>query len=114
MVLFVKRPPGGDLSDLWELPGGKVDDDEDPRDALRRELREELSIAAKVGEPVGKATFAHNGAEFTLQGYNVTTDLSGLELREHVELKWCNLTGALCLDLAPSDRKLIEDILLRS
>ena len=43
-VLIAKRPEGKSLAGLWEFPGGKVDDGETPEHALRRELKEELSI----------------------------------------------------------------------
>jgi 8-oxo-dGTP diphosphatase len=49
-VLVAQRKPGAHLAGLWELPGGKVLDGEDPRDALRRELMEELGIVVEVGE----------------------------------------------------------------
>ena len=110
-VLLVKRRPGGDLGNMWELPGGKVDDGEDPPDALRRELNEELGIDGTVGKRAGRATFVHNGVEYTLHGYYVTADLAKLELREHADLTWCTLREALGLGLAPSDRGLINDIL---
>ncbi|HQP35892.1 MAG TPA: (deoxy)nucleoside triphosphate pyrophosphohydrolase [Polyangiaceae bacterium] len=48
-VLVTQRPRGSHLEGAWEFPGGKVEDDEDPRDALRRELREELGVDAIVG-----------------------------------------------------------------
>jgi 8-oxo-dGTP diphosphatase len=51
-VLLTQRKAGGHLGGAWELPGGKVDPGEDPRDALRRELREELGIDVAVGEIV--------------------------------------------------------------
>jgi 8-oxo-dGTP diphosphatase len=49
-VLLTQRKPGTHLGGLWEFPGGKVEDGEDPKDALARELREELGIEALVGE----------------------------------------------------------------
>jgi 8-oxo-dGTP diphosphatase len=51
-VLLTQRKRGTHLEGLWEFPGGKVEDGEDPRDALARELREELGIACDVGEIV--------------------------------------------------------------
>lgn len=49
-VLVAQRKEGSLRSLLWEFPGGKAREGEDPRDALRRELKEELDIDA---EPEG-------------------------------------------------------------
>jgi 8-oxo-dGTP diphosphatase len=49
-VLLSQRKAGGHLAGAWEFPGGKVHEGEDPRDALRRELAEELGIDAAAGE----------------------------------------------------------------
>jgi 8-oxo-dGTP diphosphatase len=51
-VLLTQRKAGTHLAGAWEFPGGKVAPGEDPRDALRRELREELGIEATAGEIV--------------------------------------------------------------
>jgi 8-oxo-dGTP diphosphatase len=51
-VLLTQRKAGGHLAGAWEFPGGKVEAGEDPREALRRELREELGIETTVGEIV--------------------------------------------------------------
>jgi 8-oxo-dGTP diphosphatase len=51
-VLLSQRKAGTHLAGAWEFPGGKVEPGEDPREALRRELSEELGIDARVGEIV--------------------------------------------------------------
>lgn len=47
-LLVARRPPGSWMEGFWEFPGGKVEDGEDPREALVRELREELGIEVEV------------------------------------------------------------------
>ncbi len=59
-VLIAQRPEGKALAGLWEFPGGKLEPDERPEDALIRELREELGITVKV-DCVAPLTFASHG-----------------------------------------------------
>jgi len=51
-VLLTQRKPGSHLAGMWEFPGGKVQEGEDPRETVVRELREELGIVVRASEIV--------------------------------------------------------------
>jgi len=60
-VLLSQRPTGGHLPGLWEFPGGKIEPDESPVDALARELDEELGVRIGPSRPL--VTIRHEYAE---------------------------------------------------
>jgi 8-oxo-dGTP diphosphatase len=61
-VLIAQRPKGKALEGLWEFPGGKIDANERPEDALIRELKEELGITVKEA-CLAPLTFASHAYE---------------------------------------------------
>lgn len=63
-VLITQRKRGTHLEGAWEFPGGKVEASEDPREALSRELLEEVGVEIAVGDVV-EVTF-HRYAEKTV------------------------------------------------
>jgi 8-oxo-dGTP diphosphatase len=60
-VLICQRAPGSWHALEWEFPGGKVEDGEDPRDAIRRELAEELAIDAEIGREILRYEYCYAG-----------------------------------------------------
>ena len=51
-LLAARRAVPARLAGRWEFPGGKVDGDETPEDALHREIREELGVRIGLGDEV--------------------------------------------------------------
>lgn len=51
-VLLARRPEGKNLAGMWEYPGGKIEEGERPKEALARELREELNISVPCEEMI--------------------------------------------------------------
>ena len=60
-ILICQRRAGDRFQFKWEFPGGKVELDEDPKEALTRELREELAIEARVGPELDRYEFQYPG-----------------------------------------------------
>lgn len=65
-VLLARRPAGKAMAGLWEFPGGKVEEDETPEEALLRELVEELGITILPADLTLAATAAHDYDDFHL------------------------------------------------
>jgi 8-oxo-dGTP diphosphatase len=61
-VLLAQRPAGKSMVGLWEFPGGKIEEDESPEQALVRELKEELGIDTS-GSCLAPVTFASHRYE---------------------------------------------------
>ena len=111
LILCAQRGPHGALPGMWEFPGGKIEADETPRDALAREIAEELECEVAVGELI--TTTAH---EYDFGIVMLTTFycelLSGTPvLTEHAEVRWLTPAELSALQWAPADipaAKLIE------
>jgi len=107
---LARRKPGGDLGGLWELPGGKLEPGESPREAMKREWMEELTLPVEVGRLLGTGRFFHHGHEFLLELYEVRFTSRKMELFEHVETGWFSKEEIENLPLADSDRLVLSDL----
>ncbi len=108
LFLVAKRKEGGSMSGRWEFPGGKADADETPRDALRREIREEFGAAARVGRHLVSTSFENHPKTYTLHVFEVFLESPDLTLHEHAEVRWLRFPDIGALDLADSDRRVFE------
>ncbi|MCR5401585.1 MAG: NUDIX domain-containing protein [Treponema sp.] len=114
-VLIAHRNPVGDMGNRWEFPGGKIDGEESPSQAIVREMMEEFSVKAHVGEKITENTFVHKNKECSLEAYLVTLEHDGIEkpfvLTEHTEYKWVFPEEIKDLSFVDSDLKIYPDVL---
>ncbi len=76
-ILIGQRKRGGRHPLKWEFPGGKLEPGEAPREALERELREELAIQAVIGEEMDSYDVQYPGAPLTRLFFFRVTEFSG-------------------------------------
>src|SRR3954468_1575974 len=96
--LLAQRPAGKVYEGYWEFPGGKVEPGEEPRDALSRELHEELGIDVGRAYPWITREYDYEHAAVRLRFFRVTGWSGELHGRENQRFAW-QRTDAL--DVAP-------------
>lgn len=101
-IFCTQRGPGS-LAGFWEFPGGKIEADESPEDALKREILEELDCTIAVGGAVTKTTYEYDFAFVTMTTYRCTLVSGTPTLSEHTDAKWLLPSELDSVEWAPLD-----------
>lgn len=103
-VLATQRPKGKRLGMYWEFPGGKVEKNESPQAALRREIQEELGIDLDSLQQMSAVTHTYDFGSIRLLPYRSFCKIRPkLTLTEHVDAKWVGLSDWKTLEWTPAD-----------
>ncbi len=102
-ILIAKRREHHRLAGLWEFPGGKIEDGEDPRDCLARELHEEFGIGAEIGEFLVSHVHHYPHLSIELLSYRAVHVAGEFELRDHDEVRWVRPEEMGAYEFAPAD-----------
>ncbi len=87
-ILIAKRPAHVHMGNLWEFPGGKLEAGESARDALVRELREELDIEVTDAEPLIQIHHDYTDKSVRLDVWTVSEFTGNASGREGQEVRW--------------------------
>jgi 8-oxo-dGTP diphosphatase len=95
----------------WEFPGGKIEEGEQPRDALRRELEEELGIVATIGNEIARIQHEYpNGGMVELRFYEVRQYSPEIENRIFRDVQWSEPKNLPTFDFLEADLTLVRDL----
>ncbi|GAC47563.1 (deoxy)nucleoside triphosphate pyrophosphohydrolase [Gordonia aichiensis] len=114
-LLLAQRRYPPEVAGLWELPGGKVEEGEDPAQALRRELREELDVDVEVGTRLERSVeLAHDLTLVALWARIVGGEPRAVE---HSRLRWVTVDEldemAASGAIVPADTVWLPELSLR-
>jgi 8-oxo-dGTP diphosphatase len=102
-VLCALRSPRMSLPDYWEFPGGKINLGEDPREALVREIKEELDCTIIVGDQVVAVEHEYKNIIVHLVTFKARIKSGSPKALEHSELRWISINNLKALKWAPAD-----------
>lgn len=112
-ILLIKRPPkNANFINLWEIPGGKLDVNEDINKFLEREVKEETGLDVKTTKTpfyIEKHTSVlpkYKGLPYIMLAFK--TKLLGGKIKlndEHVDHKWVLFEDAFKLKLMPETKR---------
>jgi 8-oxo-dGTP diphosphatase len=95
----------------WEFPGGKIETGEQPRDALRRELEEELGILAEIGDEVERITHTYeDGGAVELRFFVVRNFEGEIENRIFRDVQWVSRAKLGDYDFLEADAPLVKQL----
>jgi 8-oxo-dGTP diphosphatase len=109
-VLIAKRKPTAKLANLWEFPGGKIEDGETPEQCLKRELHEEFEIDVEVGEHLGTSEHEYDFGTIELMAYRTRVIRGEMKLNDHAEVAWVEAEGLGRYEFAPADIPFVDMI----
>ena len=109
--IFATQRGYGEWKDWWEFPGGKMEAEEMPEEALKREIREELSTDISVDEFLCTVEYDYPAFHLTMHCYLCSLLSEELHLNEHEAAKWLSSAELNSVKWLPADLKVIEVLL---
>lgn len=108
-VLIARRSTGDpDVLGKWEFPGGKVEQNEDEKHAIEREIKEEFELEIKTQDFITNNIFEYPNKTVDLRLYSCVYISGEFKLHDHSEYAWVDKNKLLEYDLAPADISLAK------
>lgn len=108
--IFATQRGYGEFKGGWEFPGGKIEKNETPQEALIREIREELETTITVGKLIDTVEYDYPTFHLTMHCFLCTVVSGNLVLKEHEAARWLTREQLWSLDWLPADLEFIDKI----
>lgn len=109
-MIFATQRGYGDLKGAWEFPGGKIEEGETPKEALKREIMEELDTEIKVGKLIDTIEYDYPTFHLSMDCFWCEIVKGELVLKEHEAARWLTREQLGEVEWLPADVTLIEKV----
>lgn len=106
--LFATQRGYGEWKDWWEFPGGKIEEGEAPKDALKREIREELATEIEIGNLITTVEYDYPKFHLTMHCYLCSIIGGQLSLLEHEDARWLTMEELYSIKWLPADVEVLK------
>lgn len=108
--IFATQRGYGEWKDWWEFPGGKMELGETPKEALRREIHEELDTEIEVGELLKTVEYDYPTFHITMHCFLCTVVSGHIALLEHEAARWLKPEELDTINWLPADVEAMKEI----
>ena len=113
-ILCVQRPENklSYISEKFEFPGGKIEKGESKKEALKRELIEELNfVPTKIDDLFLTVVHQYPDFELTMHSFKCYSETNEIQLNEHISSQWLTLEELKEIDWAAADIPIVNRLI---
>lgn len=108
--IFITRRGYGDFINMWEFPGGKIEEGESREEALHREIKEELELEIKNLNFLTTVDYDYSDFHLTMHCYLCEVAGGELNLNAHNDAKWIEINELDYQKWVPADVLVVDSI----
>ena len=108
--IFSTQRGNSDIKGVQEFPSWKIEEGETPKEALKREIMEELDTEIEVGELIDVIEYDYPDFHLSMGCYWCSVVCGDLVLKEHEDARWLRKDELMDVEWLPADVKVIGKI----
>ena len=108
--IFATARGYGEFKGMWEFPGGKLENNETSRQALFREIKEELNTEISIGNLITTVEYDYPNFHLSMDCFWAEVEKGKLELNEALEARWLTKDMLNSVEWLPADIMVVEKI----